>query len=200
MESGYKRNTVTLGQAVPGRLEELPVGVIDQNNDARAHGAALHEHFLLLTQMPSAKLLYKLSHGLHRGGQVKGELFLSVKHGLETATNDYFHLLSYLNSTCTFIFDLLTGRPRLNYIFLNYLMSPSSYAEHSSRLLQTAAASVTSTIVTPAGNVTTTVTSAPSIPGYTPMNDPSNSVISALGAVVALVVITLIAVVGYFIV
>ena len=90
----------------------------------------------------------------------------------------------------------------MNYIFLNYLMSPSSYAaaEHSSRLLQTVAASVTSTILSPAGNVTTTVTSAPSIPGYTPMNDPSNSVISALGAVVALVVITLIAVVGYFIV
>ena len=88
----------------------------------------------------------------------------------------------------------------MNYIFLNYLMSPSSYAEHSSRLLQAAVASLTSTVVTPEGNVTTTVTSAPSIPGYTPMNDPSNSVISALGAVVALVVITLIAVVGYFIV
>ena len=96
MESGYKRNTVTLRQAVPGRLEELPVGVIDQNDDAWAHGASLHEHFLLLTQMPSAKLLYKLSHGLHRGGQVEGELFLSVKHGLETATNDYFSLVVVL--------------------------------------------------------------------------------------------------------
>lgn len=89
----------------------------------------------------------------------------------------------------------------MNYIFLNYLMSFSSYAaEHSSRLLQTVATSVTSSIASPGGNVTTTVVSAPSIPGYTPMNDPSNSVISALGAVVALVVITLIAVVGYFIV
>ena len=87
MKSGDEGDRVTLPQETARCVKELPVGVIDEHDNAWADRGPLNEHFLLLLQVVASEIVNQLFNGpLALGLDV--DPFFTLKKGLKaSATN-----------------------------------------------------------------------------------------------------------------
>ena len=85
VQCGYERHLVPVLQLMLSRVQQFPICIVDQNNDARSHRATLYKHIIFLFQVIPSQMINQMFHCPRVTVQVEVQSFLVIEKGFKAA-------------------------------------------------------------------------------------------------------------------